>query len=57
MLRRVTMKIKRENTLENPVVSLPPVTRAISKPMFSPNRMRKTVAAVQMVKPTMVKPV
>ncbi len=51
------MKTKRERILKNPVVSLPPVTRAISKPTFCPKKMRKTVAAVHMVNPTMVKPV
>jgi hypothetical protein len=55
MLRRLTIKIKRENTFEKTVVSLPPVTTAISKPMFSPKRIRKTVAAVEIVKPMIVR--
>jgi hypothetical protein len=42
---------------EKPIVSLPPVTTAISKPTLSPKRIRKTVAAVQIVKPMIVRPV
>ena len=58
IFRRPTTRMKRENMLENPLVSRPPTVRkAISKPKLLPKMTRKSVAEVQIVKPRMVRPV
>ena len=56
MFRRPTARMKRENMLENPLVSRPPkVRKVISKPKLLPKMTRKIVAEVEMVKPRIVK--
>lgn len=54
-LRMLTTRIKRENMKENPGVRVPSVARVTSKPRFSPKAKRKTVVAVQMINPVMVR--
>lgn len=50
--------MKRENMLENPLVSRPPTAKkVISKPKLLPKMTRKSVAEVQIVKPRIVRPV
>jgi len=56
MFRRLATRMKRENTLKNPLVSRPPrVRKAISKPKLPPKMTRKSVAETQIVKQRMVR--
>ena len=55
MFRMLTMRMNWKNMLENPLVNRPPLARkAISNPKLLPKIMRKTVAAVDIVKPRTV---
>ena len=55
MFSMLTMRINWENMLENPLVNCPPLDRKlISNPKLVPKRMRKTVAAVDIIKPRTV---
>jgi len=55
MLRRLTNIMKTEDIRENPTVSLPLVRMETPRPRLSPKIMRKTVVAVQIVKPIIAK--
>ena len=55
MFSMLTMKMNWKNMLENPLVNRPPLARKlISNPKLVPKRMRKTVAAADIVKPRTV---
>jgi len=55
MLRRLTNVMKTEDIRENPTVSLPLVRKETPRPRLSPKIVRKTVVAVQIVKPMIAK--
>ena len=55
MFSMLTMRMNWKNMLENPLVNRPPlVKKLISKPKLLPKITRKTVAAVEIVKPRIV---